>query len=292
MFHGSIVALVTPMKSDLSIDFNAFNELIEWQISQGTQGIVVLGTTGEAATISLEERTQLITQAARQIQKRVPLIVGTGANNTATAIKLTVQAMELGANGVLVVVPYYNKPTQEGLYQHYKAISKAAAIPQILYNVPARTGSDLLPETVARLAEIPNIVAIKQSSDSLSRFTELLMRCEKSLDILAGDDGVAAMCLLSGAKGLVSVTANVAPKAVAALCEAASSDNQALAFEWSRKLMGLNQVLFVEPNPIPTKWLLKDQGKIDSGIRLPLTELAEQYHLTVRQTFEQFEKNA
>lgn len=290
MFHGSIVALITPMKSDRSIDLDALDALIEWQINEGTQGIVVLGTTGESATISLEEREQIILRSVKQTQKRIPLLVGTGANDTETAINLTLQAMELGANGVLLVSPYYNKPTQEGLFQHYKAIAHAAAIPQILYNVPSRTGSDLLPETVARLSEIPNIVAIKQASDSIQRLTDLLTLCEGSLDILSGDDGAAVTYLLAGAKGLISVTANVAPRAVAALCAAASSGNKSLAFELNRQLMELNQVLFVESNPIPTKWLLKDMGKIGGGIRLPLTELAEKYHATVRNTFAEFQK--
>lgn len=290
MFHGSIVALITPMKSDRSIDFDALDELIEWQISEGTQGIVVLGTTGEVATISPEEREQIIVRSIKQTRKRIPLLVGTGANNTETAIKLTQQAMELGANGVLIVSPYYNKPTQEGLYQHYKAIAHAAPIPQILYNVPSRTGSDLLPETVARLSEIPNIVAIKQSSDSIQRLTELLTLCEGSLNVLSGDDGSAITYMLAGAKGLISVAANVAPKAIVELCAAALSGDKSLAFELNKKLMELNQVLFVESNPIPTKWLLKDMGKIEGTVRLPLTELAEKYHATVRNAFAEFQK--
>lgn len=288
MFHGCIVALVTPMKTDKSIDFEALDALIEWQIVEGVQGILILGTTGESPTISAEEREQIILRSVEKVQKRVPLLVGTGSYDTETTIKLTQQAMELGANGVVLVSPYYNKPTQEGLYQHFKAVSEAAAIPQILYNIPGRTGSELMPETVARLAKIPNIVAIKQSSDSLQRLVDLLMLCENSMDILSGDDSLTIPYLLVGAKGLISVTANVAPKAVVALCKALESGNRSLAFKLNRQLMDLNKVLFVETNPIPVKWLLKDMGKIEGGIRLPLTELSEGYREKVRGVFAEF----
>lgn len=288
MFHGSIVAIVTPMKTDTSIDYDAFRRLIERQIEHDTDAIVVLGTTGESPTINLQERTALIKHALDQVGGRVPVIAGTGVNCTRETIELTQHAMELGVDACLVVVPYYNKPTQEGLYLHFKTVAEAVAIPQILYNHPGRTGCDMLPQTVARLAAIPNIVGIKESSGDLKRVPQLLDLCGDSLDLLTGNDDNAADFILAGGKGGISVTANVAPKLVHDLCKAALSGNRDLAMQINERLLPLNNTLFLESNPIPVKWALHEMGLIPAGIRLPMTTLAEQYrpalHAALRET--------
>lgn len=283
MFHGSIVALVTPMGTDGAVDFTVLDELIEWHIEAGTDGIVVLGTTGESPTITHEERTQIIRDTVDCVAGRIPVIAGTGSNSTHITIEHTQEAMELGVDACLVVTPYYNKPTQEGLYRHYKAVAEAVAIPLILYNVPGRTGCDLLPETVERLSHISNIIGLKEASPDPARPEQLMALLKgKSFDILSGDDINALAYMKAGAKGVISVTANVAPELVHALCEAALSGDFAKAEAINQQLYPLNTNLFVETNPIPTKWALATMGKIPAGIRLPLTELSQAKHNIVR----------
>ena len=286
MFHGSMVALVTPMATDGSLDFMALSGLIEFHIENGTDAIVAVGTTGESATLDFDEHREFIDKAVELVNARIPVIAGTGANNTKEALHLTKGAAEAGADACLLVTPYYNKPTQEGLYQHFKLIADTVAIPQILYNVPGRTGCDMQPTTVNRLASIPNIVGIKEAS-TLERIIELVKLCGDRMDIISGDDPVAAEAILNGAKGVISVTANVAPRAVHELCAAALAGDRATAEEIDRRLQPLNKALFLESNPIPVKWAAAQLGLIPTGIRLPLTPLAEQFHAPVRKAMEQ-----
>lgn len=280
MFKGSIVAIVTPMKADGDIDYESLRQLVEWHLSNETDGIVVLGTTGESATVKSDERTQIIRQVVDQVNEKIPVIVGTGVNSTQHSIELTRQAMELGADGALLVTPYYNKPTQEGLFQHFKTVAEAVPIPQILYNVPSRTACDLLPETILRLGKISNIVAVKEATGDIDRVKQLLnARCE--IDLLSGDDKTAMEFMLAGGKGVISVVANVVPKAFHAFCEAATAGDRKTAEEYNKKLMPLCSQLFAESNPIPAKWALLKMGMIPEGIRLPLTPLAQQFHTPV-----------
>lgn len=287
MFHGSIVAIVTPMKPDGAIDIEKLRELIDWHIDSLTDAIVILGTTGESPTIEFKERELIIREAIDQIAGRVPVIAGTGVNCTTEAIHLTKHAMELGADACLLVTPYYNKPTQEGLYQHFKAVAQAVPIPQILYNVPGRTGCDMLPETVGRLSLIPNIVGIKEASGDVKRVNEILDQCEKEIDIFSGEDILALEFILAGAKGDISVTANVAPRDMHAMCKAALAGDRETATTLNEKLLPLHQQLFIESNPIPVKWALHTMNKISSGIRLPLTVLSESKREPVRQALKQ-----
>ncbi|WP_423062384.1 4-hydroxy-tetrahydrodipicolinate synthase [Candidiatus Paracoxiella cheracis] len=281
MFNGSLVAIVTPMKPNGDIDYASMKQLVDWHLSNETDGLVVLGTTGESATIEPEERVELISQVVDQVSEKIPVIVGTGANSTRHALKLTEQAMELGADAALLVTPYYNKPTQEGLFQHFKTIAEAVPIPQILYNVPSRTACDLLPETVLRLSEFSNIVGLKEATGEIDRVTQLLSAdCE--IDLFSGDDKTAMEFMLAGGKGVISVLANVVPKEFHDLCVAAVSVDRLNAENLNKKLMPLYTQLFVESNPIPTKWVLSQMGMIPEGIRLPLTPLAEQFHAGVR----------
>lgn len=281
MFNGSLVAIVTPMKPNGDIDYASMKQLVDWHLSNETDGLVVLGTTGESATIEPEERVELISQVVDQVSEKIPVIVGTGANSTRHALKLTEQAMELGADAALLVTPYYNKPTQEGLFQHFKTIAEAVPIPQILYNVPSRTACDLLPETVLRLSEFSNIVGLKEATGEIDRVTQLLSAdCE--IDLFSGDDKTAMEFMLAGGKGVISVVANVVPKEFHDLCVAAVSVDRLNAENLNKKLMPLYTQLFVESNPIPTKWVLSQMGMIPEGIRLPLTPLAEQFHAGVR----------
>jgi len=281
MFHGSIVAIVTPMSANGDIDFAAYEKLIDWHLQNKTDGIVVLGTTGESATVEADERKRLVEATVAQVNERVPVIVGTGANSTKITIDLTKQAMECGADAALLVTPYYNKPTQEGLYQHFGAVAEAAPIPQILYNVPSRTSCDLLPETVARLSEHANIVALKEATGSLERFQELL-DLNIEMDLLSGDDFTAMEFILRGGKGTISVVANVAPKAMHEMCKAALKKQRDVAEKINQQLGPVATALFTESNPIPTKWALHEMGMIETGIRLPLTPLSEQYRDQVR----------
>ncbi len=282
MFHGSMVALVTPMFPDGALDRDALYELIEYHIEQGTDGIVAVGTTGESATLEVREHCEVIRDVVTRVNGRIPVIAGTGANATREAIELTRGAMEAGADACLLVTPYYNKPTQEGLYLHYKAIADSAAIPQILYNVPGRTACDLLPETVERLASVPNIIGIKEATGDIERSREILNRCGDSLDIYSGDDATAMELMLNGAKGVISVTANVAPCSMHDMCKAALEGDRATAEALDERLSALHRDLFVQANPIPVKWALYEMGMITEGIRLPLTVLSEKYHQTIR----------
>ena len=287
MFHGSMVALVTPMRADESLDSEGLERLIEFHIEQGSDAIVVVGTTGESPTLDEKEHCKVIRQAVDFAKGRVPVIAGTGSNATHEAISLTRCAMEGGADACLLVTPYYNKPTQEGLYLHHKKVAEAVPIPQILYNVPGRTACDMLTETVARLAEIPNIIGIKDATGNLGRGREILERCGDRLDLYSGDDATAMELMLLGAKGVISVTANAAPRAMHDMCAAALASDRAKASAINERLAGLHETLFVEANPIPVKWVMYEMGLIPPGIRLPLTLLSERYHDTLRQAMKQ-----
>jgi 4-hydroxy-tetrahydrodipicolinate synthase len=289
MFHGSMVALVTPMRADGALDFGALERLIAFHLKNDTDALVVVGTTGESSTLDEREHCEVIRQAVKIARGRLPVIAGTGANATTEAIHLTRCAMQVGADACLLVTPYYNKPTQEGLYLHHKAVAEAVPIPQILYNVPGRTACDLLPETVARLAAIPNIVGIKEATGKLERGREILERCGDQIDLYSGDDASAMDLMLLGAKGVISVTANVAPQAMHAMCAAARQGAREQAAALNRRLEALHRDLFVESNPIPVKWAVHEMGLIPPGIRLPLTFLSPQYHEKVRQALIQAE---
>lgn len=280
MFQGSMVALVTPMHSSGSIDYLALEKLIAWHIEQGTDGLVILGTTGESVTIDFAERREIIQCALSCVKGRVPVIVGTGSNATQHAIEFTKQAMQLGADATLLVTPYYNKPTQEGLFQHYRAIAKAVAIPQILYNVPGRTACDLLPQTVARLSAFSNIIGIKEATGNVDRL-KALKALNIPMDFYSGDDFTALPFMLAGGHGVISVVANVVPALTAQLCKAALTQDLDTAKRIDAQLQPLARALFIESNPIPTKWLLEKMGFIQSGIRLPLTTLSAVHHAPV-----------
>jgi 4-hydroxy-tetrahydrodipicolinate synthase len=278
-----MVALVTPMREDGSLDNEALERLVAFHIDNGTDAIVTVGTTGEASTLDYDEHCGVIRRVVDLVKGRIPVIAGTGSNSTSEAIELTRCAMKAGADACLLVTPYYVKPTQEGLFRHFRAVAEAVAIPQILYNVPGRTGVDMKNETVERLAPISNIVGIKDATGDLVRGKELLERCGDKMDIYSGDDATAMEFILMGAKGDISVTANVAPRAMHEMCAAARAGDRAKASAINDKLILLHKNLFVESNPIPVKWALYEMGLIPSGIRLPLTALAEQHHDTIRQ---------
>lgn len=282
MLQGSLVAIVTPMLEDGSLDIPSLKALIEFHIQQGTDGIVIVGTTGESPTVDFDEHCMLIQTAVEQVNGRVPVIAGTGANSTAEAIVLTKKAKALGADACLLVAPYYNKPTQEGLYQHFLAVADAVQIPQILYNVPGRTGCDISNDTTLRLAAHPNIVGIKDATGGLERGTDLLLRAPKDFAVYSGDDATSLPLMLMGAKGVISVTANVAPKLMHEMCVAALSGQIQKARMLNAKLFALHQKLFVEANPIPVKWVLQQMQLIKTGIRLPLVNLSAQYHDVLR----------
>lgn len=287
MFRGSMVALVTPMSIDGTVDAKALSELIEFQVDSGTDAIVPVGTTGESATLDHEEHCEVIRMVVDQVAGRIPVIAGTGANSTREAIDLTRCAMEAGADACLLVTPYCNKPTQEGLYQHYKAIAEEVPLPQILYNVPGRTACDMLPGTVERLSELANIVGIKEATGDVARAGQIVDCCGSRLDVYSGDDAIAMEIILRGGKGVISVTANVAPRMMHQMCEAALRGDRATAEEINRRLEGVHRDLFLESNPIPVKWALAEMGKIPPGIRLPLTPLSEQYHDPLRRSMRQ-----
>jgi 4-hydroxy-tetrahydrodipicolinate synthase len=280
--QGSLVAIVTPMFEDGRLDIPALNALIEFHIAQGSDGIVIVGTTGETPTVDFDEHCLLIKTAVEQVRGRVIVIAGTGANSTKEAIALTQKAKELGVDACLLVAPYYNKPTQEGLYQHFNAIADAVAIPQILYNVPGRTGCDISNDTVLRLAQHPNIVGIKDATGGIERGTDLLLRAPQDFAVLSGDDATAMSLMLLGGKGVISVTANVAPKLMHDMCVAAMAGDAVKARGINAKLFGLHQKLFVEANPIPVKWVLQEMGLIKAGIRLPMVPLSAAYHDALR----------
>ena len=284
IIQGSIVAIVTPMFEDGSVDWKGLEKLVEWHIAQGTNSIVAVGTTGEASTLSLAEHKQVIKEIVRVANKRIPIIAGTGANSTHEAIELTKEAKELGADAALLVTPYYNKPTQEGLYQHYKAIAEAVDLPQILYNVPGRTGVDMLNETVIRLADIPQIVGIKDATGDVPRGQALIEGLRgKEMTVYSGDDATAYQLIALGALGNISVTANIAPKEMSQICAAAISGDAERAATLNNEIANLHNILFCESNPIPVKWALHEMGLIGNGIRLPLTPLAEQYRTPLRE---------
>lgn len=279
---GSVVAIVTPMHDDGSLDLDAFRKLIDWHIAEGTDGIVVVGTTGESPTVDFDEHHLLIKTAVEYGNRRVPIIAGTGANSTREAIELAAYAKQVGADMSLSVVPYYNKPTQEGLYQHFRAIAEAVDIPHIVYNVPGRTVADLSNETMLRLAQIPNIVGIKDATGNLERGSDLLRQVPAGFSVYSGDDATALALMLLGGQGVISVTANVAPRLMHDMCAAALEPDPARARELNNRLLGLHRHLFVEANPIPVKWALAQGGRIGNGIRLPLTPLSESCHERVR----------
>jgi len=287
MIQGNLVALVTPMEPDGSLDREGLRRLIEWHIAEGTDGLVIVGTTGESATLDEREHTEVIRLAVAQVARRVPVIAGTGANSTTEAIHLTREAKAVGADACLLVTPYYNKPTQEGLYRHHRAIAEAVDIPQILYNVPGRTACDMLPETIARLAGVPGIIGVKEATGKLEREREISRLCGPEFLLFSGDDATAREFLLLGGHGVISVTANVAPRLMHALCVAARQGDTAAAAAIDAQLCGLHRELFIESNPIPVKWALAEMGLIKAGIRLPLTWLSESCHAAVRAALRQ-----
>ena len=277
MIQGSIVALVTPMLDNGDIDFDSLSGLIEFHVEQGSDALVIMGTTGESATLDHQQHCEVIARAIADASGRIPIIAGTGANSTSEAIELTRCAAEAGADACLLVTPYYNKPTQEGLFQHYSAIAAAVDIPQILYNVPGRTACDMLPETVLRLATVSNIVGVKEATGDLERARTILAGCGEDFAVYSGDDATAMELMLLGGHGDISVTANIAPAEMHRLCAAAMAGDRATATTINQRLMALHKGLFVESNPIPVKWALHEMGRIGPGIRLPLTPLAENF---------------
>ncbi len=289
---GSMVAIVTPMHEDGSLDLDAFRQLIDWHIEEGTDGIVVVGTTGESPTVDFDEHHLLIKTAVGHARARVPIIAGTGANSTREAIELSAYAKEAGADASLSVVPYYNKPTQEGLYRHFRAIAEAVDIPQIVYNVPGRTVADLQTETMVRLAQVPHIVGLKDATANLERGAELLRQLPGHVSVFSGDDATGLALMLLGGHGVISVTANVAPRLMHEMCEAALKPEPARARELNNRLMGLHHDLFIEANPIPVKWAVSSMKLMKPGIRLPLTPLTENHHARVRAAMKQAGINA
>jgi 4-hydroxy-tetrahydrodipicolinate synthase len=287
MITGSMVALVTPMKLGGEVDWANLHKLVDFHIDQGTDAIVAVGTTGESATLDVNEHMAVIKAVVDQVAGRIPVIAGTGANCTKEAIEWTNEAKRLKVDACLLVVPYYNKPPQEGLYQHFKAIAQAVAIPQILYNVPGRTVCDMQNETVERLSTVPNIVGIKDATGDLVRGKDLLARCGDRIAVYSGDDATAMDYILMGAKGDISVTANVAPKAMHEMCKAALAGDAAKARALNEPLLGLHQHLFIEANPIPVKWALVEMGMMEGGIRLPLVPLSNACHATVKEALKQ-----
>jgi 4-hydroxy-tetrahydrodipicolinate synthase len=281
---GSIVAIVTPMQADGALDLAALASLVEFHIANGTSGIVIVGTTGESPTVDFDEHCLLIKTAVEAVRGRIPVIAGTGSNSTAEAIEQTAYARKVGATACLSVVPYYNKPTQEGLYRHFRAIAEAVDLPVILYNVPGRTVADLANDTILRLAEVPGIAGIKDATSDMTRHIELLRRLpgERSFALYSGNDDTALPYILLGGHGVISVTANVAPRLMADMCQAALAGELATARRLNNRLMPLSTRLFVEANPIPVKWALAEMGLIQPGLRLPLVPLSTPHHATVR----------
>jgi 4-hydroxy-tetrahydrodipicolinate synthase len=278
-----MVALVTPMHSDGAIDVPALKRLIDFHVENGTDAIVAVGTTGESATLDMDEHCTSLELVVQHADGRIPIIGGTGANSTTEAIELTRCAQQAGVDACLLVTPYYNKPTQEGLYQHHKAVADAVAVPQILYNVPGRTAVDMQADTVNRLADISNIVGIKDATGDMARGRELIDRCGDRIDIYSGDDATAVDLMLMGGKGDISVTANIAPKLMHEMCAAALAGDETTARKINETLMPLHRNLFLESNPIPVKWAVEQMGLIEAGIRLPLTPFSEQHHETLRE---------
>lgn len=288
MFRGSMVALVTPMFADGSVDYESLAGLVDFHVENGTSAIISMGTTGESATLDMPEHCEVIRRTIELARGRIPVIAGTGANSTSEAILLTQCAYESGADACLLVTPYYNKPTQEGLYLHHKKIAETVSIPQILYNVPGRTACDMLADTVARLADVPNIVGIKEATGDMNRLHEIQSKvADSNFELFSGDDATGTEFMLQGGHGVISVTTNVAPKAMADMCEAALAGDRKTAEFLNQSLMGLHKNLFLEANPIPVKWALAEMGMIPGGIRLPLTPLNESCHQAVRDALKQ-----
>ncbi len=275
MIKGSLVAIVSPMRDDGSLDYDAYRRLIDWHIAEGTNGIVAVGTTGESPTVDHDEHCELIRVAVEAVRGRVPVIAGTGGNSTAEAVDLTAHAKKVGADATLQVVPYYNKPTQEGLYRHFCKVAESVDLPVILYNVPGRTVADLATETTLRLAQVPGIVGLKDATGDLARASDLLKRAPKSFAVYSGNDDTALALMLLGGQGVISVTANVAPRLMSELCKAALAGDLSSARALNNRLLPLHLKLFVEPNPIPVKWALAKMGLIGGGIRLPMVPLSE-----------------
>ncbi len=282
MITGSIVAIVTPMHEDGSLDIPRLRSLIDWHVRQGTDGMVIVGTTGESPTVDWDEHCELIRVAVEHSAGRIPVIAGTGANSTREAIELTEYAKKVGATAGLSVVPYYNKPTQEGLYRHFRAIAEAVDLPMILYNVPGRTVADLANETTLRLAQVPGVIGIKDATGNIERGTDMVKRAPEGFAVYSGDDASALALILLGGHGTISVTANVAPRLMHEMCAAGLAGNASAAREINRRLLGLHRNLFVEANPIPVKWACAQMGLIGPGIRLPLTPLSPEFHDRVR----------
>ncbi|WP_020201475.1 MULTISPECIES: 4-hydroxy-tetrahydrodipicolinate synthase [Cupriavidus] len=280
--NGSIVAIVTPMQEDGSLDFPALRALIDWHVAEGTDGIVIVGTTGESPTVTVDEHCELIRVAVEQADKRIPIIAGTGGNSTSEAIELTAFARKVGADASLQVVPYYNKPTQEGMYRHFRTIAESVDLPVVLYNVPGRTVADMQPETVLRLAQVPGIIGVKEATGNIDRAAQLIKDAPQGFAIYSGDDPTAIALMLLGGHGNISVTANVAPRKMHELCVAALKGDAIAARRIHMELVALNKAMFVEANPIPVKWALQQMGKMQGGIRLPLTPLSPEYHDVVR----------
>ena len=287
MIAGSMVALVTPMDAQGRLDWDSLSKLVDFHLQEGTHAIVAVGTTGESATLDYEEHIKVIEHVVKQVNGRIPVIAGTGANSTREAVELTRNAKRAGADACLLVTPYYNKPTQEGLYQHFKHVAETVDIPQILYNVPGRTACDMLADTVVRLSSVPNIIGIKEATGDLARAKDIISRVDSDFLVLSGDDPTAVELILLGGKGNISVTANVAPRAMADLCNAALNGEAELARAINDKLMPLHKNLFLEANPIPVKWALHEMGLMPEGIRLPLTWLSATCHEPLRQALRQ-----
>ena len=287
MISGSMVAIVTPMDAHGALDWQALTKLVDFHLQEGTDALVVVGTSGESATLNVEEHVEVIRRVVDQVKGRIPVIAGTGANCTREAVELTRNAKSVGADACLLVTPYYNKPTQEGLYQHFKHIAEAVAIPQILYNVPGRTVCDMLADTVVRLSAVPNIIVIKEATGNIARAKDIIARVPSDFYVYSGDDATAYELMLAGGKGNISVTANIAPRAMHELCQLAMAGDAEGAKALNDRLMPLHENLFLEANPIPVKWALQQMGLIEQGIRLPLTWFSEQYHDTLRQAMRQ-----
>ncbi len=282
MFSGSYVAIVTPMRADGALDFDAWSRLLEFHVDAGTRGIVVGGTTGESATLSDAELRELVVRAREQLNGRVQLLAGAGTSSTATSVERAAWLGDLGVDALLVVTPAYNKPTQDGLYLHFEAVAAASPVPVVLYNVPGRTAVDMLPQTVARLARLPRIVALKEAVADLGRIRELAATCGTGFDVLSGDDATTREAILAGAKGVISVTANVAPQRMSDLVHAALEGRVAEAAALDASLASLHERLFLEASPIPVKWVLQQMSLIGAGIRLPLTPLSAKFHERLR----------
>jgi 4-hydroxy-tetrahydrodipicolinate synthase len=283
MITGSLVAIVTPMHEDGGLDIARFRKLIDWHVAEGTDGIVVVGTTGESPTVDFDEHKELIRIAVEHAKGRIPVIAGTGGNSTAEAIELTESAKKAGATACLSVVPYYNKPSQEGLYRHFAKIAETVDMPMLLYNVPGRTAADMHNDTVLRLAQLPGIIGIKDATANIERGTDLIRRAPRGFAIYSGEDSTALALMLLGGHGVISVTANVAPRLMHEMCARALAGDVKTSRELNLKLLPLHQRLFVEANPIPVKWALAQMGMIEAGVRLPMTPLAERFHEAVRE---------